>query len=238
MPAVKSTLKTYNEKRDFKLTAEPKGVAKARKAGGELSYVIQKHDATRLHFDFRLELDGVLKSWAVTKGPSLDPAEKRLAVRTEYHPLEYGTFEGTIPKGQYGGGTVMLWDRGTWTPENEPHKGLEDGKLGFTLHGERLKGSFALVRMRPDGKSRRENWLLIKHKDETASTTVDPVAKYDRSVSTRRGMAGIAKGTDVWQSNRPEKGGGEPTSSSSAKRAAPVKKKSPKLARARDSRPS
>ncbi|CAN5126032.1 DNA ligase D [soil metagenome] len=252
MPPAKSSLKTYKEKRDFTLTAEPKGQAKAGKAGKDLSFVIQKHDATRLHFDFRLELDGVLKSWAVTRGPSLDPSEKRLAVRTEDHPIEYGTFEGTIPKGQYGGGTVMMWDRGTWTPENEPHQGLKDGKLGFTLHGTRLKGSFALVRMKPrEGDGKRENWLLIKHKDETASTTLDPVAKYDRSVTTRRGMEAIAKSDKVWQSNR----SGEDDESSAkpkrARKATPVKKKSrikpgtrqppfiePQLAYLRDAPPS
>src|SRR3981081_1684783 len=119
---------------------------------------------TRLHYDFRLELDGVLLSWAVTKGPSLNPSDKRLAVRTEDHPLSYGTFEGTIPKGQYGGGAVMLWDRGSWEPKGDPHAGLKKGHLAFTLHGERLKGGWDLVRMRGDGK--RENWLLIKEADQ------------------------------------------------------------------------
>ena len=130
-------LEEYRRKRDFGKTAEPPpGAIKARK--GELSYLIQKHDATRLHYDFRLELDGVLLSWAVTKGPSLNPSDKRLAVRTEDHPLSYGTFEGTIPKGQYGGGTVMLWDEGTWEPKGDPKAGLKKGHLSFTLHGGRL----------------------------------------------------------------------------------------------------
>src|SRR5438094_6433717 len=125
----------YERKRDFKKTAEPAGAGKARGRKARANrFVIQKHAATRLHYDFRLELDGVLKSWAVTRGPSLDPSEKRLAVRVEDHPLDYGDFEGTIPKGQYGGGTVMLWDRGTWTPEGDPHEGLKKGKLSFILN--------------------------------------------------------------------------------------------------------
>ena len=142
----------------------------SRRPGGsrprkeELSYLIQKHDATRLHYDFRLELDGVLLSWAVTKGPSLNPADKRLAVRTEDHPLSYGTFEGTIPQGEYGGGTVMMWDEGTWEPKGDPRAGLEKGHLSFVLHGERLKGGWGLIRMRGDGK--RENWLLVKENDD------------------------------------------------------------------------
>ena len=144
-----AALKTYREKRDFARTAEPAGKAK-NKSGHR--FVIQKHDARRLHFDFRLELDGVLKSWAVTRGPSLNPADKRLAVRTEDHPVEYGTFEGTIPKGQYGGGTVMLWDEGTWRPQADPHEGLKKGMLKFELDGKRLKGGFALVRLRDDSQ--------------------------------------------------------------------------------------
>src|SRR5579871_3771033 len=131
-------LETYRRKRDFKATPEPPAGKPASRHG--FSYLIQKHDATRLHYDLRLELDGVLLSWAVTKGPSLNPADKRLAVRTEDHPLSYGTFEGTIPKGEYGGGTVMLWDRGTWQPEGDPHAALKKGHLAFILHGERLKG--------------------------------------------------------------------------------------------------
>src|SRR5467141_3487704 len=159
-------LEEYKRKRDFGKTSEPPpGTIKARKE--ELSYLIQKHDATRLHYDFRLELDGVLLSWAVTKGPSLNPADKRLAVRTEDHPLSYGTFEGTIPKGHYGGGTVMLWDEGTWEPKGDPRAGLKKGHLSFELHGERLKGGWDLVRTRGDGK--RENWLLIKEADQDAT---------------------------------------------------------------------
>ncbi len=158
-------LEEYSRKRDFKKTPEPPaGRIKTRKEG--LSYLVQKHDATRLHYDFRLELDGVLLSWAVTKGPSLNSADKRLAVRTEDHPLSYGTFEGTIPEGEYGGGTVMMWDEGTWEPKGDPHAGMEKGHLSFVVHGERLKGGWALIRMRGDGK--RENWLLVKENDGEA----------------------------------------------------------------------
>src|SRR5246127_3292403 len=135
----RDSLAPYRAKRDFDQTAEPSGKT-AVPAGERLRFVIQRHDATRLHYDFRLELDGVFLSWAVTKGPSINPADKRLAVRTEDHPLSYGTFEGLIPKGQYGGGTVMLWDKGTWEPKGDPHVGLKKGHLAFILHGERLKG--------------------------------------------------------------------------------------------------
>lgn len=164
------SLATYRSKRRFDATPEPSG-KQARSRGH--AYLIQKHDATRLHYDFRLELDGVLKSWAVTRGPSLDPADKRLAVRTEDHPLDYGSFEGTIPEGHYGAGTVMLWDQGSWEPLEDPHKGLEEGKLKFALHGERLKGAWALVRMKPRKGEKRENWLLIKDRDEAAERKGD-----------------------------------------------------------------
>ncbi|MFO0993176.1 MAG: DNA polymerase ligase N-terminal domain-containing protein [Hyphomicrobiales bacterium] len=199
MPARKAApLSDYNAKRDFTRTAEPRG--KKGTTRGHL-YVIQKHDATRLHFDFRLELDGVLKSWAVTRGPSLDPGEKRLAVRVEDHPLDYGSFEGTIPEGEYGGGTVMLWDRGTWMPDGDPHEGLRKGKLSFVLNGERLKGGFALVRMRKDpGRNARENWLLIKERDQFADPDLDPIEKWQRSVVSRRGMEGIARAGVSWRS--------------------------------------
>jgi bifunctional non-homologous end joining protein LigD len=163
-------LEEYRRKRDFRNTPEPPpGRIKARKA--EMAYFVQKHDATHLHYDFRLELDGVLLSWAVTKGPSLNPADKRLAVRTEDHPLSYGTFEGTIPKGEYGGGTVMLWDEGAWEPKGDPHAGLKKGHLSFILQGQRLKGGWGLIRMRGDGK--RENWLLIKEDDKEARQNGD-----------------------------------------------------------------
>src|SRR5450631_583818 len=163
-------LKTYRAKRDFQKTKEPSGDQRVKPAP-ELRFVVQKHDARRLHYDLRLELGGVFKSWAVTKGPSLDPGEKRLAVEVEDHPLDYGDFEGTIPQGEYGGGTVQLWDRGYWDPIGAatPQRALAAGELKFTLHGTRLHGSWVLVRMRGErfgGKS--ANWLLIKHRDEYA----------------------------------------------------------------------
>src|SRR5512133_3065595 len=163
----RGSLATYRAKRDFDQTAEPSGKAAVATAP-ELRFVIQRHDATRLHYDLRLELDGVFKSWAVTRGPSLDPKVKRLAVEVEDHPLEYGDFEGTIPKGEYGGGTVMLWDRGFWVTEDggDADRALRKGELKFTLAGEKLKGSWVIVRMRQDREhGKRKNWLLIKHRD-------------------------------------------------------------------------
>jgi bifunctional non-homologous end joining protein LigD len=160
-------LSTYRKKRDFEKTAEPSGEVRVAPAR-QRRFVIQKHDASRLHYDLRLEFDGVFKSWAVTKGPSLDPHDKRLAVEVEDHPLDYGDFEGTIPKGQYGGGTVLLWDRGYWESD-DPERGFKKGDLKFTLHGDKLHGSWVLVRMRHDRTgSKRTNWLLIKHRDEYA----------------------------------------------------------------------
>src|SRR5438552_338844 len=141
MPAP-ARLREYQRKRDFRKTAEPAGQAKAGRSGD--AFVIQKHAATRLHYDFRLELDGVLLSWAVPKGPSLDPGDKRLAVQVEDHPVDYGSFEGTIPKGEYGGGTVMLWDRGHWEPKGDPQEGYRSGRLKFTLYGEKLHGGRSL----------------------------------------------------------------------------------------------
>jgi bifunctional non-homologous end joining protein LigD len=190
-------LREYNAKRDFTKTKEPAGKReKGPKNGSANRFIVQKHDATRLHFDFRLELDGVLKSWAVTRGPSLDPADKRLAVRTEDHPLSYATFEGTIPKGSYGGGTVMLWDRGTWEPApgKDPRKTLAEGHLHFTLHGERMKGEWLLIRLKPRGREKRENWLLRKIGDEHAGEAGGLVDHYLTSVSTGRVMAEIEAG--------------------------------------------
>jgi bifunctional non-homologous end joining protein LigD len=186
-------LSTYHKKRKFDVTAEPRGEVSRRKGR---SFVVQKHDATRLHYDFRLEHDGVLKSWAVTKGPSLVPGEKRLAVHVEDHPIEYGEFEGTIPKGQYGGGTVMLWDRGTWEPEGDPDKGFKKGHLVFDLDGEKLKGRWHLVRMRGRPNEKRENWLLIKGDDEVAREAGDPdiLEQKDKSVATKRSVDEIAAG--------------------------------------------
>jgi bifunctional non-homologous end joining protein LigD len=200
-------LEQYRKKRKFDVTAEPRG-GKAARGGNR--YVIQKHDATRLHYDLRLELDGVMKSWAVTRGPSLDPNDKRLAVQVEDHPIEYNSFEGTIPQGQYGGGTVMIWDRGRWIPENDPHKGFAKGHLDFVLDGEKLHGRWHLVRMRTREGDRHKNWLLIKGNDEDARSGKgsDILEKEPLSVASGRSMAEIAGGKGkkrVWQSNRDDK---------------------------------
>lgn len=183
-------LAQYNAKRDFKLTPEPAG--KVAKGKGD-RFIVQKHDATRLHYDFRLEVDGVLKSWAVTKGPSADPDDKRLAVRTEDHPMSYAEFEGVIPKGEYGGGSVMLWDEGTWAPvTGKSAKDIDKGHLHFTLDGTRMKGEWLLVRMKPRPGEKRENWLLRKVDDAHAGGTDDLVGRQLTSVLTGRTMAEIA----------------------------------------------
>jgi bifunctional non-homologous end joining protein LigD len=186
-------LAVYNRKRDFAKTAEPAGKLAP---GDSHMFMVQKHDATRLHYDFRLELDGVLKSWAVPRGPSLDPADKRLAVRTEDHPLSYATFEGTIPKGQYGGGTVMLWDRGRWTPApgKDPRKTLEEGHLHFTLDGERMQGEWVMFRLKPRPGERGENWMMKKVDDAFAGSPTGLVDTYLTSVKTGRTMDEIAAG--------------------------------------------
>ena len=231
-------LETYRAKRNFGVTAEPRGRV-ARAKAKSLTFVIQRHAATRLHYDFRLELDGVLKSWAVTKVPSLDPATKRLAVEVEDHPLEYGGFEGTIPQGEYGGGTVQLWDNGTWTPQgDDPHRDLAKGHLKFVLDGKRLHGGWALIRLRDEpgklGKKPRHNWLLIKEKDDAALPgEPDALLATDTSVTTGRTLDEIAssKKPRVWQSNRNtsaaagDNGGDEPAARSR------VKKKNPSAAR-------
>ncbi|MEO5806150.1 DNA ligase D [Devosia sp.] len=188
----------YRTKRDFAKTDEPSG-GKAGRKGKALSFIVQKHDATRLHYDFRIELDGVLKSWAVTKGPSDNPADKRLAVRVEDHPLDYASFEGTIPAGEYGGGTVMLWDQGTWEPIGDPHAGLESGDLKMRLNGTRMHGEWVLVHMKGRDTHRksgpdRENWLLIKHHDDFATDKDTLVEGFTTSVSSGRSMDAIAKG--------------------------------------------
>jgi len=217
---VKKLLAKYRAKRDFSKTAEPSGNVTVEK-DKSLRFVIQKHAASHLHYDLRLELDGVFKSWAVTKGPSLDPHDKRLAVEVEDHPLDYGDFEGTIPKGQYGGGTVMLWDRGYWEPEGDPHAGLRKGDLKFSLDGERLRGSFVLVRMKRRERETRDNWLLIKHHDGWAVEAHGDLLTEGEttSVASGREMEAIAAGKgkgptkfmtgkgragagDVWRSNR------------------------------------
>jgi bifunctional non-homologous end joining protein LigD len=187
------SLVKYREKRNFQVSPEPRG-ARRGAAGKRLQFVVQKHRATQLHYDFRLEFKGVLLSWAVPKGPSLDPSVKRLAMHVEDHPLEYGSFEGVIPEGEYGGGTVMVWDRGDWVPEvDDVEKALAKGDLKFMLYGKKLRGSWVLVRTRGyggsgDGKS----WLLIKHRDQYASAG-DIVTEKPRSVLTRRLLAQIAR---------------------------------------------
>lgn len=198
-------LADYHSKRDFRVTKEPRG--RVARKGKVRRFVIQRHDATRLHYDLRLELDGVYKSWAVTKVPSLAPSVKRLAVEVEDHPIEYGTFEGIIPEGEYGGGTVQLWDRGTWTPQGDgdPEQALAKGHIKFTLDGERMQGGWALVRMKDqpsNGRRKvRHNWLLIKETDEAAQPkNPDALLAADTSVKTGRTLEQIAKGTKVWHS--------------------------------------
>jgi bifunctional non-homologous end joining protein LigD len=202
-------IETYNKKRDFAKTKEPRG---RRLKGKGDSFVVQKHDASRLHWDFRLELDGVLKSWAVPKGPSLDPGENRLAMRTEDHPLDYGGFEGTIPNGEYGGGTVMLWDQGRWIPDprKDPSKTIDEGHLHFTLEGDRMKGEWVMFRLKPKPGERAEPWMLKKVTDDFADPG-DGDALVDNcvtSLTTGRTMAEIAAGEDEWRSNRGGQKGG------------------------------
>jgi bifunctional non-homologous end joining protein LigD len=233
------SLSTYRKKRDFDKTAEPSGDARVAPSK-QRRFVIQKHDATRLHYDLRLEFDGVFKSWAVTRGPSLDPHDKRLAVEVEDHPLDYGDFEGTIPEGQYGGGTVQLWDRGYWESD-DPERGFRKGDLKFTLHGEKLHGSWVLVRMRHDRNGgKRTNWLLIKHRDDFAREgSANRVLDADQSVASGRSMAQIAEGKGkapkpfmaaksgrgradaVWNSNRGDAAEAR-AGKNAASRAAPV----------------
>lgn len=185
-------LETYQSMRDFQATPEPKG--RQRNTKGDPVFVIQKHAARRLHYDLRLEMDGVLKSWAVTRGPSLVPGEKRLSVHVEDHPMDYGDFEGTIPEGQYGAGTVIVWDRGTWTPVFDAHKGYAKGHLEFELHGEKLSGRWHLIRMRGKAREKRENWLLIKGEDGTArdATAPDILEELPDSVKTGRSIDEVA----------------------------------------------
>src|SRR5829696_5129739 len=177
-------LLAYSQKRDFGKTAEPKGQVQDS-AGNR--FCVQKHDAMRLHYDLRLELDGVLKSWAVTRGPSLVPGEKRLSVHTEDHPMEYLTFEGVIPKGEYGGGTMIVWDQGRWLPDGDPRKGYAKGHLDFTLEGERLKGRWHLVRMRPRPREKTEQRLLLKGGDEFARDAGQPEITAEEAASVLSG---------------------------------------------------
>jgi bifunctional non-homologous end joining protein LigD len=227
IPDANDALKPYREKRDFSRTAEPSGETESERRD-RLIFCVQKHAASSLHYDLRLEMEGVLKSWAVPKGPSLDPAEKRLAVRVEDHPLDYASFEGTIPEGEYGAGTVLLWDRGWWEPDTawgmtaaktapaktarsgdtddgsrsdaaavSPAESLEHGELKFTLHGEKLKGSFVVVQMKGRGL---KNWLLLKHRDEAARPGSEITAERPESVATGRSLEQI----------RAEEGSGHP----------------------------
>ncbi len=206
-------LEVYRKKRKFGVTPEPRGRRAPGRGGNR--YVIQKHAARRLHYDLRLELDGVMKSWAVTRGPSLDPADKRLAVHVEDHPVEYNSFEGTIPEGEYGGGTVMIWDRGRWLPEGDPHKGYAKGHLVFDLDGEKLHGRWHLVRMRGRPNERHDNWLLIKAKDGEArgARQEDILEEAPNSAASGRSMEEIAGGKGkkrVWHSNRRSGGASDP----------------------------
>jgi bifunctional non-homologous end joining protein LigD len=185
-------LAEYRKKRRFDVTSEPSGAKTPRRAVKKLSYVIQKHRATALHYDFRLEWKGVLLSWAVPKGPSLDPSVKRMAMPTEDHPIEYAKFEGIIPEGEYGGGTVMIWDAGTWTAESpDVDAALKKGDLKFRLDGKKLHGSWVLVRIRAR-EGGRPPWLLIKHRDEFASKE-DISEKEPRSIVSKRILAEIAR---------------------------------------------
>ncbi|KQT53052.1 MULTISPECIES: DNA ligase D [unclassified Aureimonas] len=211
-----AALEPYRKKRNFAATSEPEGGDV--RSGGQ-SFVIQKHDATRLHYDFRLELDGVLKSWAVTKGPSLVPGEKRLAVHVEDHPLEYGDFEGTIPKGEYGGGTVIVWDRGTWAPLHDAAKGYAKGHLEFELSGEKLSGHWHLVRMHGKPGEKRENWLLIKGEDAAAREAgdLDILEERPESAKTGRMLDEVAGEAPGWSSRTGKIGAKKPATKKAAK---------------------
>ena len=202
-------LTTYRRKRDFTRTREPAGGSRSKSS--KLAYVIQKHAASRLHYDLRLELDGVMKSWAVPKGPSLDPSVKRLAIHVEDHPIEYNRFEGAIPAGEYGGGTVMVWDYGTYTsangegdPEQALREGYRKGDFKFVLRGKRLRGSWVLVRTKGWGdRSRQGQWLLIKHRDDDTDPVTDPVAEYLTSARSGRTMEEIAEGKPAKRPRKP-----------------------------------
>jgi bifunctional non-homologous end joining protein LigD len=199
-------LNEYRKKRQFDVTPEPQGARHApKRRNGSLTYVVQKHMASRLHYDFRLEWRGVLLSWAVPKGPSLDPTVKRLAIQTEDHPVEYSDFEGVIPAGQYGAGTVMLWDRGTWRPESaDVESSLREGEIKFTVHGKKLQGSWVLIRTRGlEGNGFRSAWLLVKNRDRFSSTN-DVTREEPRSAASRRLLADIARdeGGDIERASK------------------------------------
>ena len=220
-------LEKYRNKRNFKISPEPSGKSSGSAAPkGPLQYVIQKHRATQLHYDFRLEFNGVLLSWAVPKGPSLDPSVKRLAMEVEDHPLEYGGFEGVIPESEYGGGTVMVWDKGEWTPESEViETALKRGDLKFTLHGKKLQGSWVLVRTPGFGSKADKSWLLIKHRDKYASER-DIEEEEPRSVLSGRLLADIARdgGGDVAKASTGDPKPASPLASPTAGKAAKRKK--------------
>src|ERR1700758_5363624 len=239
---VDEQLARYRSMRDFKVTAEPSGKSRSKTKfdipAGQQPFVIQKHAATRLHYDFRLGWNGVLKSWAVTKGPSFYVGDKRLAVEVEDHPMEYGGFEGIIPKGQYGGGTVMIWDQGWWEPQpghTDVDAGLRDGSLKFILHGTKLKGKWALIRMKPRPGDRNPNWLLIKEHDEYERSAADPPITEEApdSAVTGRSIDEIARAeTHVWNSkdtatgkawHRSDKAGDSAPAKAARKRSPPRK---------------
>lgn len=230
-------LKEYGKKRNFAVTSEPSGKGAPKEKHGSLIYVIQKHRATALHYDFRLEWKGVLLSWAVPKGPSLDPSVKRLAMQVEDHPVDYASFEGTIPEGEYGGGTVMVWDQGTWTPEQEDvDAALAKGDLKILLQGKKLKGSWVLVRTHGYGRADGKSWLLIKHRDQYVSAE-DITAEKPRSIVSNRLLAQIAKdgGGDVAKAATGDPAIAKPIRNAS-QTPAPRGKRTPAAAASRSSR--
>jgi bifunctional non-homologous end joining protein LigD len=234
--AVADPLARYKAKRDFSKTGEPSGARRRSSKQARLAYLIQKHDASRLHYDFRLEWDGTLLSWAVPKGPSSNPDDKRLAVHVEDHPVDYAGFEGTIPQGEYGGGTVMLWDRGTWEPQPDVDvdQALADGKLAFILHGDRLHGKWALVRLRRRSPKDKDNWLLIKELDDFVERRGKLVTERETtSVASGRSMAEIAQGRRVWHS---DKAGRKAASADPEILAGPVRRKKAGRAKSDDAK--
>ena len=244
-PSAREQLTEYRKKRDFGKTAEPSGEPGAKEKthenSGKLKFVIQKHAASHLHYDLRLELDGVMKSWAVPKGPCPDPKVKRLAMQVEDHPMEYNSFEGTIPQGQYGGGTVMLWDNGWYEPENGGgedgvREGLRKGDLKIVFHGKRIKGGYVLVRTRSFGSGgSKPSWLLIKHKDDYVESGDALVERFTTSVTTKRTMEQIGGSVKkaVWHSNR---GAGVRAGGRAGAGASGVSKKTISVAEARAAR--
>ena len=243
VPSAREQLAEYRRKRDFGRTAEPEGGARRKKAAKRLEFVLQKHAASHLHFDLRLELDGVMKSWAVPKGPAPDPSIKRLAMQVEDHPMEYNSFEGTIPEGEYGGGTVMLWDRGWYEPEkgggeDGVREGYRKGDLKVVFHGQRMHGSWVLVRTRGwgGGSGSKPSWLLIKHRDEHAEPGDALVERHVTSVASKRTMEQIGGATKprVWHSNR---GAPEDTANAFPRRGQTISVAEARARRAREGSP-